>query len=76
MQEYKIRHIDYLNIDIEGNDELILREIDFLKVSPKVISVEDYKFDLRKQPSNITKTLFKHGYELAGRAGPTSIFVK
>ncbi len=75
-QEYHVGHIDYLNIDIEGSDDLILCEIDFLKISPKVVSVEDYKFNLRNQTSNINKTLFKHGYDLAGRAGPTSIFVR
>lgn len=72
-----IKNIDYLNIDIEGYDEVILSEIDFSIITPTVVTVEDYSdnFD-QLVNSRITSLMKGHGYALAGRAGPTSVFLK
>jgi len=75
--EYKIDAIDYLNLDIEGLDEIILNEIDFTKMQPTVVSVEDYSNSLPELSlSRITKLMESNKYELVARAGPTSIFLK
>jgi FkbM family methyltransferase len=77
LKNENIKNIDYLNVDIEGYDEIILSEIDFSMVAPTVVTVEDYSDDFEiLVSSGITNLMKKNGYALAGRAGPTSIFVK
>jgi Methyltransferase FkbM domain len=75
LSENGIKTVDYMNIDIEGYDEAIIKDIDFSTFRPTVISVEDYSDDLALiMESAISKTLFANGYKLVGRAGLTSIF--
>ena len=75
--DFNISNIDYLNIDIEGYDEAILCEIDFKIIKPTVFSIEDYSDTfLKLTSSNITRQMELNDYSLAGRAGPTSIFLK
>ncbi len=77
ISEYKIGVVDYINLDIEGYDEVILNEIDFLTLQPTVVSVEDYSNSLPElSSSGITKLMGSNKYELVARAGPTSIFLK
>lgn len=72
-----IKSVDYLNIDIEGYDEAILREINFSIITPSVVTVEDYSDNFEGLlGSNITKLMKQNGYQLTGRAGPTSIFLR
>jgi len=75
--EYKIGMVDYVNLDIEGFDEVILNEIDFATLKPSVVTVEDYSNSLSELSSSvITKLMGLNNYELVARAGPTSIFLK
>lgn len=77
ISDFNITHVDYMNLDIEGFDEMILREIDFLKIHPQVVSIEDYSTSLAElTQSSITQFMEEKGYGLAGRAGPTSIFLR
>jgi FkbM family methyltransferase len=72
-----ISNIDYLNIDIEGFDEIILKEIDFSILHPLAVTVEDYSSHLIDLgSSNITQWMHSQHYNLVGRAGPTSIFLR
>ena len=74
--ECDISELDYLNIDIEGYDEYIIKNLDFSIVKPKVITIEDYSENITDVISSvISTTLFSKGYNLIGRAGLTSIFV-
>lgn len=77
IESKQIANVDYLNIDIEGCDEIILTEIDFKVIKPSVVTIEDYseKFSLLIS-SKITKLMELNNYSLMGRAGPTSIFQK
>ena len=76
IHDHNIGTVDYLNIDIEGYDEIILSELDLIKLSPIVITIEDYSSNFEAlMSSNITKSMEKSDYSLAGRTGPTSIFV-
>lgn len=76
LAKYDIRDVDYLNVDIEGYDQAIIEEFDFSRCRPTVISIEDYSSSIRDAlSSKITSLLSAQGYELVGRAGPTSIFV-
>ena len=69
--------VDYLNIDIEGYDEMILQEIDLAALKPTVVTIEDYSEDFAQLlSSSISRRMANQGYSLAGRAGPTSVFLK
>lgn len=77
INEYKIGTVDYINLDIEGLDEVILNEIDFDVLQPRVLTVEDYSNTLAELASSgITKVMQSNKYELISRAGPTSIFLR
>lgn len=77
LENKNIKNIDYLNIDIEGYDEIILSEIDFSIITPTVVTVEDYSDNLEQLVnSRITNLMKGNGYALVGRAGPTSVFLK
>lgn len=77
LKNKNIKNIDYLNVDIEGYDEIILSEIDFSTLTPTVVTVEDYSDDFEMLVSSgVTNVMRKNGYVLAGRAGPTSVFLK
>lgn len=67
--------IDFLNMDIEGLDETIIQEIDFLKYQPKLICIEDSVESISELiHTKITKKLTASGYSLDYRIGPSSIF--
>ncbi|MBM3138556.1 MAG: FkbM family methyltransferase [Chloroflexi bacterium] len=69
--------IDYLNIDLEGMDDAILKEFDFERYNPYVVSIEDYANNINELiTSNITSHMLNKDYSLIARAGPTSIFIK
>jgi FkbM family methyltransferase len=77
IQKYQLNEVDYLNIDVEGFDTQLIQDINFKKISPTVISVEDYSQSIHELiSSEISKYLFMSGYELVARAGPTSIFIR
>jgi FkbM family methyltransferase len=75
LQQVRGREIDFLNIDIEGLDEVVLSEIDFQTHRPKVICVEDYSGDVQAaSTSRIAAKLASVGYTMKARVGPSSIF--
>lgn len=75
--QVKEQEIDFLNIDIEGLDEVVLNDIDFYKYNPKVICVEDYSDNISDVlNSGISAKLFSVGYILKARVGSSSVFLK
>jgi FkbM family methyltransferase len=77
LEKCQTEKLDYINIDIEGSDELILNELDLKKLAPQVVSIEDYSIGSAELcNSKITQKMNELGFTLAGRAGPTSIFKK
>lgn len=77
IKKYQLNEVDYLNIDVEGFDTQLIKDIDFKKFSPTVISVEDYSKSMQElMSSEISKHLFMNSYDLIARAGPTSIFIR
>lgn len=75
ISENKLFEIDYLNIDIEGYDERIIKDFDFSIVKPKVISIEDYSENMETvNTSTISNLLSSYGYNWVARVGLTSIF--
>jgi len=74
---HNVTVIDYLNIDLEGMDEAVLFDIDFIKFKIHLIAIEDYTTNIN--PSNHSKIatyMIKNNYDFISRVGPTSIFVR
>lgn len=69
--------VDVLNIDIEGLDEAVVRDIDTWPVRPTVVLIEMFATDLRQLLSSPTCVqLEAAGYCLTQRMGPTAVFVR
>ena len=48
LEDHKIRHIDYFNLDVEGHEIDILKNFDIKYYKPKVISVEFIDYQMKK----------------------------
>ena len=72
---YKNKKIDFLNLDIEGNELNALLSIDFKRYKPKLICVEIHNLKSNKNNVNyykespIYKFLYKKGYRLLWNYG-------
>lgn len=77
MISFSFSEVQYINIDAEGYDFLILKSFNFAKYRPKIISIEsvdDFKKCSYKQ-NEITKFLKKYQYNLKSRSVLTNIYV-
>jgi len=71
LEQHHIDHVDFFSLDTEGSELLILKGIDWDRVSIDVIMVENnYDTDDVKQ---YMATL---GYEMETKLGPDEVFVK
>jgi hypothetical protein len=69
---YKDRKIDFLNVDVEGNDFEVLSSLDFQRYQPSLIAVEIHERTLdRVQDSELYRLLRDMKYELVGWCGET-----
>ena len=60
LQDQKIRHIDYFNLDVEGHEIDILKNFDIKYYKPTVISVEFIDYQMKKlefKNNNINRVL-------------------
>mgnify|MGYP001369723728 CR=1 FL=1 len=60
LKDYKIKEIDYFNIDVEGHEIDILKNFDIKYYKPKVISVEFIDYQMKKlefKNNNINRVL-------------------
>ena len=48
LEDYKIRDIDYFNLDVEGHEIDILKNFDIKYYKPKVVSVEFIDYQMKK----------------------------
>ena len=68
--------VDFINIDAEGSDYKILKQIDLSKYETKLISIETHNVDGSKSKdfNSITNFLIKKDYKIFKRVGPTTLF--
>ncbi len=67
---------DFFNLDIEGGEYDVLKQIDFKIFSPKLICIEIHgNINLAKN-KKIKDILIKNNYRFAKRFGPSCLFVK
>ena len=77
-EKYEIsENIDYLSIDTEGTELNVLKGLNFKKIKPSLLTVEDNDFDLdssgKKEKINYMKN---QGYTLINNIGVTMFFFK
>jgi len=75
IEEYKLDLPDYINIDTEGNEIDVLNGIDFSKIKPSLLTIEDNSFNIystsKKEKIQIME---KNGYQLINIIGVTMFF--
>jgi len=79
LSRYKrFKKFDFINIDAEGMDYKVLKQIDLAKLKTLLIAIETHHFngDKTKDYSKILKHLNKYKFKLLKRFGPTSLFKK
>lgn len=62
VDQYQLKRIDVLHMDAEGQDEAILRSIDFTKIKPKIIIFEHVYIGPEAYLSCMAY-LYSHGYQ-------------
>ena len=75
----KNNKIDFLNIDVEGNELKVLKSLNFKSYTPKLICIEIHNFKRIEnenfyKSTQIYKFLMKKNYELFWRKGFSFIF--
>ncbi|HTK33039.1 MAG TPA: FkbM family methyltransferase [Candidatus Paceibacterota bacterium] len=70
------REIDFLSLDIEGLDKMVLETLDFKKYRPKVICVETRSFGSSEYEAraNLEDLMKKNGYDNVGYTPINSIY--
>ena len=82
--KFKIKDIDFLSIDVEGNELNVLRGLNFKKYRPKIISIEFIKPDIKEfyqhnikdiEKSNIYKFMISKNYKLINWIHDDLVFI-
>ena len=68
--------IDFINLDVEGMDYKILKNIDLKQLKPKLISIETHDVDGSKSKDfeSIVKLMKSSSFSIYKRVGPTTLF--
>tara|TARA_B110000971_G_scaffold83110_1_gene85176 strand:- start:261 stop:851 length:591 start_codon:yes stop_codon:yes gene_type:complete len=73
----KIEKVDYINIDTEGTELDVLKGLDFKKIKPSLLTIEDNHFDLDSDSKKKKKNYMKNqGYVQINNIGVTMFFIK
>jgi FkbM family methyltransferase len=76
VNKFDIKNIDFLNIDAENNDYKVLLGINFKNIRPKMICIEDNKFNfILMNKSKIYNYLKKKSYFLFSVCGVSQIYI-
>ena len=82
--KFKIKHIDFLSIDVEGNELNVLKGLNFKKYKPIIISIEFIKPDIKEfyqhnikdiEKSNIYKFMINKKYRLINWIHDDLVFI-
>ena len=71
-----MRDINFLNIDVEGFDFQILKQLIPKKINPELISIETHDVDGSKllDCDKINELLIQNNFITLKRVGPTTLF--
>ena len=69
-------NIDFINIDVEGMDYQILKNIDLNQLKPRMIAIETHDVDGSKYKDfeSIVKWMENNSFSIHKRVGPTTLF--
>lgn len=77
LDENKIKKIDYLNIDAEGNDYKVISSFDLKRFKPQLVSIEFNNYDIDKLlESDIHIFMRDNDYKLISKFGVTCFYVE
>ena len=76
LNNQKVKKIDYLNIDVEGNEENVLTGFSIKKYLPELVSIEIHSKQCPPLKNKIYKQFIKEGYKLSSIYGWTYFFAK
>ena len=70
------QNIDFINIDVEGMDFEILKNINLTRLKPRLISIETHDVEGLKSKDfeSIVELLDRNSFSIHRRVGPTSLF--
>ena len=75
LDKLNITKLDFLNIDVEGNDFKVISSFNFYRFKPKLISIEQNTYNLESLLNNIChQFLIKNNYFLTSKIGVTCIY--
>ena len=76
LDKLSINHIDFLNIDVEGSDYKVISSLNLNKIRPKMICIEENKYDIKDIINNTIQNLMNSSdYFLFSRIGVSSIYI-
>ena len=74
--ENKFEKFEYLNIDVEGNENNVIKGIDFSKYRPILITVENNNLHIKDYiQSEVYKILTGNNFTFIGKIGVTNFFL-
>ena len=82
--KFNIKDIDFLSIDVEGNELNVLKGLDFKKYRPKIVSIEFIKPNIKEfyqhnikdiEKSNIYKFMISKNYKLINWIHDDLVFI-
>ena len=70
------KSIDFINLDVEGMDYKILKNINLKQLKPKLVSIETHNVDglKSKDCESIVKLMKESSFSIYKRVGPTTLF--
>ena len=70
------KSIDFINLDVEGMDYKILKNINLNQLKPKLVSIETHNVDglKSKDYESIVKLMKESSFSIYKRVGPTTLF--
>ena len=70
------KSIDFINLDVEGMDYKILKNINLNQLKPKLVSIETHNIDglKSKDCESIVKLMKESSFSIYKRVGPTTLF--
>lgn len=70
--KYKDRQIDFLSVDVEGHDAVVIRSLDFERYAPRLVAVETHRALFTEVvETELYQSLIAKGYCLVGWTGLT-----
>lgn len=76
LERNKIENFEYLNIDVEGNEEKVIQGINLIKFKPILITIENNNLHIKDyMNSEIYNIMIKNKYIFIGKTGVTNFFL-